>query len=242
MQSTTFELMYQLEERHWWFSGRRSLVKRLLKWYIPDSTNLSILDAGCGTGLLDEELRRENYKVIGIDSSPEAVHFSRKHGNDAVESSLESCPLPAQFFDIILLLDVIEHVPNENVVLKEADRLLKLGGIIIIFVPAFKLWWSRQDEFLGHYRRYTIKDLETLFEMKRWSVLNSGYFNFVLSLPILLVRKLSDFLELPTKDEISQASRLNFIFSKIFCLELKLVPWLKFPFGVSAYCVVKKNN
>jgi SAM-dependent methyltransferase len=243
MESTTFKLMYDLEEKHWWFKGRRSLVKKLIKNYINNATNLYILDAGCGTGLLDKELKKENqnYHVKGIDGSSDAVGFSLEHGNDAVLGSLDSCPFPDHFFDVILLLDVIEHVPDDKQVLAEMDRLLKPNGIIIIFVPAFKLWWSRQDVFLGHYRRYTVLSLKSLFPINHWSTLASGYFNFILALPTLFVRKLSDLLHLPLRDEISKASCFNFILEKIFSWEIGLLPGFRYPFGVSSFIVVRKK-
>jgi len=244
MQPVTFETMYQLEEKHWWFSGRRFLVKKLLKKYFANNKKISILDAGCGTGLLDEELKKENfnYQIVGVDSSTEAVNFSRKRGNEIFLSSLEDCPFSAQTFDVILLLDVIEHVPDEKVILTEMERLLKPNGLIIVFVPALRWWWSQQDVFLGHYRRYTVSSLNNLFVNKNWSVLSSGYFNFFLSLPILIVRKLTSIFHWTQKDEITRASSINSILSRLFKIELKLLSFIKFPFGVSAYSVIKKNN
>ena len=244
MLTTTFELMYKIEEKHWWFSGRRFLVQKLLKNYFINTQEVHILDAGCGTGLLDHELKEKGIgaRVVGFDSSPDAVRFSQQRGNETIEGSLEKLPFMDNLFDAVLLLDVIEHVFDERIILAEMHRVLKKNGLLIIFAPAFRLWWSRQDELLGHYRRYRISDLRKLFDSGEWSVLDAGYFNFCLALPILIARKVCDMLGFQAKDEITRASAINPILKGFFKLELRLLQWVNFPFGVSVFMIIKKDK
>ncbi len=243
MQKRIFKLMLEVEKNHWWFKGRRFLIKKLLKKYFTDLSEISVLDAGCGTGYLDFELKNNLgvKQVVSLDVSETAVELAKSNGLNTVLSSLEKIPFPNSSFESILLLDVLEHTPNETKVLNEIERVLKNNGLLFIFVPALNFFWSEQDQKLGHYRRYNSKNFDKLFN-NNWQILEKGYFNFFLSLPILFFRKLSSLFKFNKHDELEADKKFNRIFSTIFKLELKLLSLIKFPWGVSLYLVVKKND
>lgn len=243
MQKKIFKLMLEAEKNHWWFKGRRFLIKKLLRTYFFDLSKISILDAGCGTGYLDWELKNNLgvKQVVSLDVSETAVELAKSNGNNILLSSLEKIPFPNSNFESVLLLDVLEHTPNETKVLSEIERVLKNNGLLFIFVPALNFFWSEQDQKLGHFRRYKLKDFDKLLN-NNWQVLEKGYFNFFLSLPILFFRKFDQLFKFNKNDELRVGKKFNRIFSVIFKLELKLLSLIKFPWGVSLYLVAKKND
>lgn len=243
MQKRIFKLMLEAEKNHWWFKGRRFLIKKLLKKYFLDLSKISVLDAGCGTGYLDLELKNNLgvKQVVGLDISETAVELTKSNGNNIILSSLEKIPFPGSSFESVLLLDVLEHAANETKVLNEIERALKNNGLLFIFVPALNFFWSEQDQKLGHYRRYNLKNFDKLLN-NNWQVLEKGYFNFFLSLPILFFRKLNQLFKFNKHDELEVGKKFDRIFFAIFKLELKLLSLIKFPWGVSLYLVAKKND
>ena len=155
MKKYLYEDLYSLEDKHWWHISKRRIVRNLIKKY-NHLDNPRILDIGCGTGKNMEELQSLG-PVFGLDSSIEALKYCKKRGlNNLIEGTAEKTSLKSSFFDVVTLLDVLEHT-DDNKTLKEMNRIIKKDGIIIITVPAFGWLWSTWDEVLHHKRRYTTK-------------------------------------------------------------------------------------
>lgn len=243
MRPESFSIFNKVEKYHWWFRVRRELLTLLLKKYYPHLYNpkLKILNIGCGTGEESLALRLLG-EVYSLDSSSEALEFCRKKGlKNLYQGVAQRLPFGDSFFDLVVSLDVLEHLKDDVSAVNETKRVLKEGGIFICFVPAFLFLWSKQDNVLMHYRRYTQKSLALLF-INKWQCLKLTYFNFFLFLPIFLMRIISNFFNLGQKDEVEQLSFLNLVFYKIFKSELLFLRYLNFPFGVSLLGVFQKKN
>lgn len=112
-----------------------------------------------------------------------------------------------------------------------------------VFVPAFQSLWSYHDDVNQHYRRYTKSELNTKLSNEKLTILKASYWNFSLFLPVYIYRKISVFFPQSKKEEgqIVGNTYANFILLRLILLENKLLKYINFPFGVSAFCIVKKE-
>lgn len=241
MKISHYETLYVSEQYHWWYRVRRELIHVFIKKY-KGVSNISILDVGCGTGGLLLELKKYG-QVFGLDFSEDAVNFCKSRGVDDVKVGvIESIPHPDNSFDVVLAMDVLEHVSDDVKGILEIKRVLKPGGVAIIFVPTFMFLWGVTDDISYHFRRYTGMEVSERVRGVGFSILFSTYFNFILFIPIAIIRIFVRFFKVSVKDENSTGNGVvNFILYSLFHLEyLWIRMGFKFPFGVSYAVVVKK--
>src|SRR5262245_484724 len=150
------DFFHHLEERHWWFVGRRKIVFDLIQRYALQPAR--ILDAGCGTGYTGRELRRFG-EIYAFDVAPEAVTHAAARGLTVKQGELTAIPYADGDFDLVTALDVLEHVENDRLALAELWRVMKTGGTLLFTVPAYHFLWSPHDEVNNHKRRYTAKEI-----------------------------------------------------------------------------------
>lgn len=241
MQDTHHDTIYKTELSHWWYRVRRVMVANLIRAYFPDRTDIKILDVGCGTGGLLKELAPFG-KVTGVDVSPRAIAFCNERGfTDVSLGSATDIPFPDGTFDLVLALDVIEHIEDDRKALAEINRVLKPGGTVFVFVPAFLFLWGINDIRSQHYRRYTKAELSAKATEAGFTPLRLTYFNTFLFPPIaflrILVRKLG--IKVESDVELGNAF-VNAIFYRIFLLESFFLKYMNFPFGVSAMVIGRK--
>ena len=162
------ELYHRLETRQWWFRTRREIVRDLVLETHPDRTG-RILEIGCSGGLLMEQLRADGYRqMTGIDISSDAVELCRRKGiPDAHVMDAQQPAFADAQFEVITASDVLEHLADEAGALREWFRILKPGGVLIVFVPAFQLLWSEHDEANKHFRRYRRAELRDRLALVR---------------------------------------------------------------------------
>jgi SAM-dependent methyltransferase len=179
-----------LEQWHWWFRGRRRIIEAVLRRELSKETALSIASVGCGPaeGLAWlTPIAGPNGRVVGLDADP--LHAPRPaSGLLFVVGKLEAAPLAPGSFDAILALDVLEHLDDDAAGLREAARLLKSGGLLLVTVPALPSLWGQQDVISHHRRRYTRRALCDAFARARLPRPCFMYFNTLLFAPIAAVR------------------------------------------------------
>jgi 2-polyprenyl-3-methyl-5-hydroxy-6-metoxy-1,4-benzoquinol methylase len=156
VDTAQFQLHADVEERHWWFTARREILCRLVRAVAPAGQGATVVDVGCGTGANLAALASD-YRCVGIDTSAEGIqlaqtrfpHVEFLHGfapgdlGDVV-----------RHIDVLLLTDVLEHVPDDFRLLSELLAAVPVGAHLIVTVPADEALWSPHDEAFGHYRRY----------------------------------------------------------------------------------------
>jgi len=179
--------LFELEDSHWWFRGRRAVLWAMLHHAaLPASPE--ILDAGCGTGRNLAEFGTLGV-ASGVDPSPEAIGFCRRRGLENVfQAGLEQLPFPDGRFDLMLATDVIEHIDDDRRALAELHRVARPGGQLLITVPAYTWLWSQHDDSHHHKRRYTMRRLRERVLVSGFRPVVASYFNFLLLAPIALVR------------------------------------------------------
>lgn len=243
MKDVTYDFLYKQELSHWWYRGRRQLIHALFGEFLGErkSEKLEILDVGCGAGILMSELERYG-SVHGIDVSELAVEYCKKRGLPNVSiDDLAKLSFSDARFDVVIALDVLEHIEKDAQAVSEIKRVLKPGGTVIIFVPAFMALWGEADEMGRHFRRYRKPELLKLLRDAGFTIERSSYFNTILFLPIFFVRFVSRTLGLMQKIEFKETNPIvNRILTAVFAFEIWLLSFLSMPFGVSALAVAKK--
>ena len=188
--------MLDVDEHHWWYRGRRRIIRAELD-RIPLASGAHVLDAGCGSGRTLEELGRYG-EVHGIELNPEAADVARARGRgEVLVGRLEALPWDEDTFDLITCLDVIEHTPDDRVTLRELRRVCKPGGWLLVTVPAYQALWSLHDVANHHYRRYGRRTLRSAALAAGWTVVRMSSFNTLLLAPAAVVR-LAQRRELPS--------------------------------------------
>ncbi|MDP2653123.1 MAG: methyltransferase domain-containing protein [Candidatus Omnitrophota bacterium] len=232
----------RLEDRNWWFVARRDMVGRLLK---GTDTGARILDVGCSGGTMIRFLLDKGFRdITGIDVSEEAVEGCRRKGLTQVHCmDGENPDFPDGTFDEVIASDVLEHLPRDRNALESWRRLLKPGGRLILFVPAFRFLWSKHDEVNHHFRRYHRKELLGLLKEAGFTVRRCSYWNVLLFPPIAAVRLLQrlmrkDSAEMDQLHDISPA--INAALIGLFKIENILLERLSMPFGVSIFVLAEK--
>jgi SAM-dependent methyltransferase len=242
MRTETYAVEAEVEEAHWWFVGRRRLFGRELA-RAGLSVDARTLDVGTSTGSNLRLLRDRGFThVTGLDTSLEAIRFCASKGFGRVElGSVCAMPFPDGSFDLVLATDVIEHVDDDVLALREVARVLAPKGRVLITVPAFPSLWGLQDEVARHKRRYRLRPLVDLVRGVGLQPFEAFHFNFVLFAPIWLARQIIRYarVELRSEGEVNTPS-LNRLLGAIFRADVSSARWLRPPFGVSILLLAEK--
>lgn len=242
-----FEAKYhRLEDGHWWFKSRRDYFLRLVE-QLALPRDAAILDMGCASGPLLDALNRRGYtRTRGIDISEEAIRNCSRRGVENVQVMDAAQPsFPADSFDLIVASDVLEHIAEDRSALANWHRILKPGGLLAVFVPAFAFLWTGHDAMNRHFRRYTKRELTRKLADTRYELQFSSYWNFALFAPAAAIRLLSRLApksRRETKDQLDQPPNLvNAALSALLrCENTALLAKLRFPVGVSVMALARK--
>ncbi len=181
---------HAVEDRHWWYRGRRTVFEGVLAGLgLPADARM--LDAGCGSGRNMVELARYG-TVTGIEISETSVALARgRDVGEVVAGSVLEMPFAQDSFDLAVSLDVIEHLEDDLAALRELRRTVAPGGALLITVPAYQWLWSGHDEINHHHRRYTRRSLQRVAQQAGWVQERTTYFNSLL-LPVAVVLRVLD--------------------------------------------------
>lgn len=245
MDKPLYKTFFELQNNHWWFKIKKKIVINHISLYFAKKSkkNVNILDIGCGSGLMLKALKPFG-KIYGMDASNDAINFSRTLNTGVIKkgSLPNNLPFSKESFDLIVALDVIEHIEEDGEALNSINYLMKKNGILVLTVPALMSLWSKFDEVNHHKRRYRKSELSHKIKAANFQILRISYFNSFLLPMIYIYRKATVFLK---KDEVSDLKMpskiINFILEKIFLIESYFLRVVNFPIGVSIIAVVKKK-
>lgn len=245
----SFEKKYHcFEKDFWWAKGRRQIILQLIENLNIKKDSL-ILDIGCTNGSTMKFLEKRGYKIEGLDISQEAINICIQKDLKVYRADATNTKLKEESFDLIIASDILEHLNYDFLALNEWARILKDGGKLIIFVPAFKFLWSGHDELHHHFRRYTKRELINLLKKSGFVIKRFSYWNFFLFLPITIIRLLKKtfFHSKVTKKNwerdvfFSQNnSFLNYFLFTILKIEKIFLRTINFPIGISFFIIAEK--
>lgn len=237
MEAAEYDRMAKVEERHWWFRGRLSVVRRFLSKYVPAGRGL---DCSCGTGLTLKALPR--WVQVGADLSGLALKHTRERGLDQlVRANLCKLPFADSSLDLVTSLDTLEHIEDDEQALSEIARVVKPGGHGLFTVPAHPWMMSAHDRALHHVRRYRRSELlekvrAAGFTVRKLRNMNTALFPLVAAVRVLT----KDNGESHSDTEHVPSAPINFALFQMFAAERWLLPYVPAPWGVSLLCLVQK--
>ena len=248
-RSEEYEKMFRLEQQLWWYRILHKSVEQALSQRFGSRRDVSILDAGCGTGGMLDYLRQRGYTNLrGIDGSTDAVAFCRERDLDVSLLNLNNLVTyaPGQTYEVIICNDVFCYFndPQLTLLLAELARRLKPGGVLISNNNAFAVFYGQHDLAVGSTRRFVRADFERLLPPVRLRIQASTYWSLVLAPLILLIRqwqRLQLRLGVVSSDESASDVYLpgkwvNETFYHLVRAEQKLLR--RTPFGSSLFMVV----
>ncbi|MGD9727773.1 MAG: class I SAM-dependent methyltransferase [Nitrospiraceae bacterium] len=230
--------MRAVEDRYWWYVSRRALARTLLTAFLAPGGPL--LDLGCGTGAF---LSEWGDRAVGLDFSPEALECCHGRGlTHLVRADAMQIPFRTASFASVVALDSIEHVTDDLAAAREAARVLKPGGVLVINVPAFKWLWGPHDVALHHCRRYTAGQVRLLLEEAGLEVRYLSYSVFLLFPAVLLVRVLDKLRRGPAKVRLPEVGNVtNRALVRLMAMESRLSLRIPLPLGSSIAAVAVRK-
>ncbi|MCC7116965.1 MAG: class I SAM-dependent methyltransferase [Anaerolineales bacterium] len=246
MDLKEYDLMYQVETRHWWYLGMAALTRVLLKRWVSSSP-LRILDAGCGTGSAMTTYLAEHGKVTGVDLYPQALTYcQRRKASRLACASVLDLPLASASFDLVATFDVLYErgVSDELKALREFSRVLVPHGKILLRLPAYDWLRGSHDARVHTQRRYTKSRVKSLLEQSGFRVEHLTYANMLL-FPLALIKRLSERLtpQAEAKSDLSlPVGPLNGLLKAILASEAPLVANFELPYGLSVIALGRKEE
>ena len=166
------------------FQGPRHEFREslLLDAFLATNPGPVVLDVGAGSGTFSNLLSARGFDVTSTDVTDEALEVLRTRVCGAIErADATSLPFGPSSFDGVVLGEVLEHVEDDAAALRETARVLRPNGILAITVPRNPAWFSRSDEWAGHFRRYTLEQLERRVAAAGFAILTCKAWGFPIS-------------------------------------------------------------
>jgi SAM-dependent methyltransferase len=242
MERIVYDRMAELDERHWWYRARREILADLIARRIKLPPHPRILEIGCGTGHNLMMLQRFG-RVDGIEIDPAARAIASRRLGHAIQEA----PLPAltgiekRAYDMVAILDVLEHVEEDREALVSIAERLKPGGRILITVPAHPWMWSAHDEVNHHKRRYTRKSLRAVVEAAGLKLEMMSWFNSLLFPLAATARAIGRITGKSDSDDAMPPAAINRLLEGLFGIERYALGRLPFPPGVSLVAIVSAS-
>ncbi len=242
MERVVYDRMAELDSQHWWYRARREILSDLIAREARLPADARILEIGCGTGHNIPMLQRfGRVDAIEIDGAARAI-ASRRLGRAVSDAPLPGLPgIADRQYDLVAILDVLEHVEGDCEALRSIARKLKPGGRILITVPAFPWMWSAHDVVNHHHRRYTKKTLKAVIGEAGLRLDFMSYFNSLL-FPLAAAARLAGRITgKEDSDDALPPRPVNRLFETLFGLERHAIGRIPFPPGVSIVAFVSAS-
>lgn len=227
------------EGDHWWFVARRAILDTLIRNRIAPPAGARILEAGCGTGGNLRMLARHG-AVDALEYDAQARDLARAQGIGRIEPGMlpDRIGFDGAHYDLIAILDVLEHVDEDRASLAALRARLAPGGRILLTVPAVPWLWSDHDVLHHHKRRYTLAGLRDVAGSAGLKVESIGYFNSLLFPLAVATRTAHRLLRRTAPLDARPAGPVNRLLQRIFGWERHLLGRVRFPIGLSLYAIL----
>lgn len=245
MNIEEYERMYQLEDTYWWFQGRMHMILGILERYMRREPRPGrVLDVGCGTGLMLGKLKHWN--PIGLDFSPLSLEYCSQRGiRNLLRGDVTALPFKDNCLDLVLALDLIEHVERDDRMVDEVFRVLRPGGYFMATVPAHQWLWSDHDISLHHHRRYSHGNFRELLAGAGLRPVKYSY-GISFTYPGVVAFRMAEKMLKRAKPDGPKAHLIhlpgfmNQSLIEVLKLEATLLRHMDLPFGVSLMALCRK--
>ena len=224
MDRIVYDRMAEYDSTHWWYTARRDILHDYVARYARLPTDARILEIGCGTGH-NLPMLQQFGSVDAIEIDPAASEIAAKRLGKPVGGA----PLPEltgverAAYDMVAVLDVVEHIADDVAALNAMKQCLKPGGKILIAVPAHQWMWSAHDVVNHHHRRYSKASLKAAIDAAGLAPMQFGYFNSLL-FPLAAAARLAGRMTgRDDSDDAPPPGPVNKMFEAIFRFERHLV-------------------
>lgn len=232
----------ELFERHWWWRARERVILDVLRAHRPRAGWRAVLDIGCGDGLFFDTLAKlEGVTVVeGVEPARELVSPDGPHAERIYVTPFDEHFQPSRRYSLILMLDVLEHLPDPVAALAHATSLLETDGVLLATVPAFRTLWTRHDDLNHHYTRYTRRTFRSVADAAGLRVTSARYFFHWLAAAKIATRIRETLL--PGKPDVPSVppAPINGVLYALSRIEEHLVGAARIPFGSSLLAVGTK--
>ena len=254
-----FDFLSRMQREHFWYRGRHRLLLNVLKKEISlrfgSATGLRAIDMGGGCGGWVEYLNAHQgdwFQELALaDSSIRALSLAEPLvGSFAPRYQIDLLDLGwSAEWDIVFLLDVLEHIPDQVEALRQVRRSMRPGGLLFVTTPALKFFWTYNDDLVHHQRRYCKKDFLDMGKYVGLDLLRTDYFMFFLSPVLLLSRLLYQPITEATPDQLQDhlmrthgipEEPINTVLTTVLSIEASAVNHINFPWGTSILAVFQR--
>jgi len=243
MEPEVYTRHLENEESHWWFKGRREIICSVIKKNFRNGDKkINILDFGAGSGTNIQMLNSFG-NVYVYEKNKKISDFLKEKFKSSENIKIVKDFNNKDFFDLIVVADVIEHIKDDKLIINQLSNSLKKNGKLLLTAPAYQFLFSNKDVALHHYRRYTKFSLNKLFE-ENYTILKSSYFNFLLFLPLCISILIMKVLKIQFIDSVEKKPNflVNTLLYLVFISESILLKFINLPFGISILTFCKKKN
>jgi SAM-dependent methyltransferase len=242
MNPIAYEEMAEVEGNHWWFSGRRAILRDVIRT-LGLGKSAQILEVGAGTGGNLEMLAEfGTVAAVEMDDHARSMALEKTRGRFDIRAGSfpDAVPSFATDFDLICLFDVLEHIDSDVETLGAIRNLLAKRGRVLLTVPAYQWMWSSHDAFLHHKRRYSAAHLRSVAASAGYRLSKLSYFNTLL-FPAAALARVRDRLVIAERPKPTRvpSKPVNQVLATLFSLERFVVPRMDLPYGVSLLCVIE---
>lgn len=240
MDRAVYDRMAEIDEDHWWFAARRKIIDKIVRTHVALPPSARILEVGCGTGSNLALLKRFG-RVDAVEPDDSARALAASRGGVEVKGGLlpDGVELEEGTYDLIAMLDVLEHIPQDRAALQALRSKLRPNGRILLTVPAMPWLWSAHDEAHHHQRRYTGAALADAVMGSGYRIRYQSYFNTVLLPLIVLARAIGKLSGKEGGDDAMPPHAVNAVLGALFSTESLWLGRFTFPAGVSLILVAE---
>ena len=242
MAPEAYSSMALVEADHWWFRGKHELVIGEIERHTPHGG--LVVDVGAGTGGFLGAVRAHGHPAIGVEYDGDALELaSRAHPQHAlVRGSATALPLRDGVAVAVTALDLIEHLDDDVAALGSFARVVDVGGVVIVAVPAYSWMWSEHDVRLGHRRRYTRRQLTAVAQQAGLEVIRCTHFHSWLTPPAFALRRtpLGRLMKRPAEEASYVNPSVNQWLYRVTRLERTALGRVAIPVGLSILLVARR--
>lgn len=238
-----------IEDNSFWFRHRNNCISESVKKYSKDKV---FFDIGGGNGFVSMGLNKSGIETVVVEPGIQGCVNAKSRGLENILcATLQDADFNKESIESAGLFDVVEHIEDDVEFLRILSEYLKKGAKLYITVPSFNWLWSNEDNFAGHYRRYTLKSMKKVLEKAGYEIEYSTYIFSILPLPVMLFRclpyrlglaKKSEDLSKNEKEHKERKGILSGLLNRIWNWEInKIKKNKRIFFGGSCFVVAKKK-